>query len=317
MMHSLNDYLEMLRDRRRVTAHQQAIVSTVKPGDYVIELGAGPGYFSVLAALAGAARVDAVDLHPMVHLAPRLAEANGVGGIVQAHQCDATGFDPGERAQVIVGDLRGASPFFGRSVDVIISARRRLLDPEGGRLIAQCDRLYCAPCREPKGFADRVTRLNVPGVGLGPITEVAYHTPVRCDIQPGDLLAVEQRWGVLDYRTIDRADFSGQAAWTMGDGGRMEGIALWFESDLTSDVRFSAHPAEPSSVYGQLFLPLRPALVLEVGDHLDVTIRAIPAGDEYVWEWSARRSGASGTETIAQNSLPARIIDPRALKPLC
>jgi hypothetical protein len=315
-MLALTDYLDMLRDEQRVDAYRRAIAACVKPGDYVIELGAGPGYFSVLAAQAGAARVDAVDVNPTVHLASRLAQANGVGDIVHAHQCDALQFDPGRRAQVILGDLRGVTPFFGRAVEVFISARQRLLDG-GGQLIAQRDRLYCAPCRDPKNFADRVTRLTVPGVQLSTIMEVACDTPLRCQLKPDDLLATEQCCGVLDYRTVEQPSFSGEAAWSMTDDGEMRGIALWFETELTPEVRFSTRPGEPWTVYGQLFLPLRRPLVLDAGDHLSVTIRAVPAADNYLWQWSVRRSGARGIETTAQNSLAARVIDPRALKRLC
>lgn len=313
-MLSLADYLEMLRDPRRVNAYRDAIAATVKPGDYVIELGAGFGYFSVLAAQAGAARVDAVDLHPVVHLAARLAKANGVGGIVHAHQCDAFQFDPGRKADVIIGDVRGASPFFGRSVDVVMSVRDRLL-ATSGQLISQRDHLYCAPCREPRGFAERVTRLSVGGADLTPIAELACDTPIRWHLEPEDLLADEQRWGVLDYGTIARTDFSGTAAWTIAGSGRMGGLALWFEAELTPHIRFSTSPRESSSVYGQLFLPLRRPLDLGEGDQLSVTLRAVPAGADYLWDWSVRRSSVSGTETIAQNSLAARVIDPGALKP--
>ena len=313
-MLSLADYLEMLGDPRRVNAYRDAIAATVKSGDYVIELGAGFGYFSMLAARAGAARVDAVDIHPLVHLAPRLADANGVGGVVHAHQCDVFQFDPGRKAQVIVGDVRGASPFFGRSVDLVMSARNRLLAPSG-RLIAQRDHLYCAPCRAPKGFAERVTPLSVAGDDLTPIQEMAADTPVRWNLKPDDLLAAERCWGTLDYRTVTNADVSGGAAWTMAARGKMGGLALWFEAELTPDVRFSTSPRESSTVYGQLFLPLRRPIDLDDGDQLGVTIRAIPAGADYLWEWSVHGSFAGGTKAITQNSLGARVIDPRVLKP--
>jgi len=313
-MLSLADYLEMIGDPRRVNAYRDAIAATVKPGDYVIELGAGFGYFSMLAARAGAARVDAVDMHPLVHLAPRLADANGVGGIVHAHQCDAFQFDPGKKAQVIIGDVRGASPFFGRSVDLLMSARDRLLAPSG-RMIAQRDHLYCAPCREPKGFAERLTRVNGTGDDLSPIEGLVRDTPIRWHVKPEELLAGEQCWGTLDYRTVASADCRGEAAWTIAGGGRMGGLALWFEMELTPDVRFSTSPRESSSVYGQLFLPLRRPLDLVDGDQLGVTIRAVPAGADYLWEWSVRGSFAGGTTAITQNSLGARVIDPRVLKP--
>jgi hypothetical protein len=97
----------------------------------------------------------------------------------------------------------------------------------------------------------------------------------------------------------------------------MRGVALWFDTELTPEVRFSTHPQGAWTVYGQLFLPLQRPLLLDPRDQLGVTVRAIPAGDNYLWEWSVRRSGTRGAEAVAHNSLAARVIDPRALKRLC
>ena len=67
----------MIRDRVRTDAFRRAIDSVVRPGDVVLDVGAGSGTLSVFAARAGAARVYAVEQTSVAVLAQDLIAANG------------------------------------------------------------------------------------------------------------------------------------------------------------------------------------------------------------------------------------------------
>jgi predicted RNA methylase len=90
----------MICDRVRTGAFRRAIDSVVRPGDIVLDVGAGSGILSVFAARAGAARVYAVERTSAAVLAQELAAANGVA----------------ESVQVIHGDVMDARQRQNRSI---------------------------------------------------------------------------------------------------------------------------------------------------------------------------------------------------------
>jgi predicted RNA methylase len=99
----------MLCDRVRTEAFRRAIDSVVRPGDVVLDVGAGTGILSLFAARAGAERVYAVERTTVAVLAQELAAANGVAEVVQVIHGDLRDIDLPERVDVIVSEWLGGS----------------------------------------------------------------------------------------------------------------------------------------------------------------------------------------------------------------
>ena len=93
----------MIRDRVRTEAFRRAIESVVRPGDVVLDVGAGSGILSLFAARAGAARVFAVERTTIAVLAQVLAAANGAADIVHVIQGDVNDVELPGRVDVIGG----------------------------------------------------------------------------------------------------------------------------------------------------------------------------------------------------------------------
>ena len=311
-MYSLNDYLWMLADERRVAAYQGALAAQVRPGDRVIEIGAGFGFFAMMAARAGAAHVDAVEMNPLGHIGTRIATANGYDSRIRFHIGDALTFEPERRADVVIADLRGPTPFAGQSLKVMIDARRRLLR-DGGRLIARADRLWCAPVSRADVFERQVgAPLTQLGVDLEAVRRVLVDTPMRCGIAAEELCAAPASWGLVDYMTIERPSVSGSCEWCFDAPTTVRGLATWFEADLGAGFTFSTSPDAERSVYSQLYIPFRDTVVLDRGDTLQVQLASHLAGEDYVWAWTVRVLDRDGTQRliVSQNSIAGQVIDP-------
>ena len=315
-MYSLRDYLWMIADDTRVSAYAAAIRACVRPGDRVLEIGAGFGFFSVIAARAGAGRVDAVETNPIIHLGPRLAAANKCADRIVFHQLDAARLTLDEKVDVIVGDLRGPTPLAGRSLSVWRDVRIRLLR-EGGITIPSADTLFVAPSRVPAAVVRDVhAAYDREGVAMAPIARVVEDTPYRCAIERADLIAAGRPWSRIDYRVHDSADVRGEVTWTIEHGGIMSGLAVWFDTQLAEGVGFSSAPESPSRVYRQIFLPLRTDIPLAKGDRVRVALAGHALIDQYVWAWRVFLTPVDTDqerEVICQNSIAEMVVDPAEL----
>ena len=103
----------------------------VRPGDIVLDVGAGSGILSVFAARAGAARVYAVERTSAAVLAQELAAANGVAEIVQVIHGDVMDVELPERVDVIVSEWLGGFGIDEGMLVPVIVARDRWLKPGG------------------------------------------------------------------------------------------------------------------------------------------------------------------------------------------
>src|SRR5262245_56271912 len=107
-MHSRAALIEsqagFLADRERLASFERAIMSAVKPGDVVVDLGAGIGLLSLLACRAGARKVYAIEPDEVGELAQRLFVVNGVADRVELIRKPSWYVTLPEVADVVMGN---------------------------------------------------------------------------------------------------------------------------------------------------------------------------------------------------------------------
>src|SRR4030095_14324461 len=135
----------------RMNAYRAAIERCVHPGDAVVDLGCGPGIFSLLACEAGARCVYAIDMNGVVDFGRRLAAINGFGDRIHFLRGDSRQIHLPERVQVVISDVRGVLPLHTHAVGTLKDARTRFL-AEGGQLLPRRDTLICAIVEAPEDY---------------------------------------------------------------------------------------------------------------------------------------------------------------------
>jgi len=95
-----------LADEVRTSALKSAIVSTVKPGDVVADLGTGTGVLALFAALAGAKKVYAIEISPiLVRYLQKIVNSNNLDNIVEVIQADAKTVNLPQRLDVLIIEM--------------------------------------------------------------------------------------------------------------------------------------------------------------------------------------------------------------------
>jgi len=294
-MYSLPAYGRMVADEVRMNAYLEALRRAIKPGDIVVDLGAGPGVLALHACRLGAARVYAIEPDDSIGIAAELAAANGMADRIGLAQQYAERLDLPERADVIVSDLRGAVPLHGAHPAVILNVRERWLKP-GGTLIPMRDTIQAGLVR-PGPHYDRVVDPWRPqaGLDLAPALKWALGIPRKSRLAAEDLATAPRQWAVLDYRALTASDaFTGEVAWSVDEPATACGVALWTDAELLDGVGFSNAPGPRAAIHGQMLLPWTRPVALAKGEQVKVSLTANATPRGYLWAWSTQVAGADG-----------------------
>ena len=284
----------MIRDRVRTEAFRRAIESVVRPGDVVLDVGAGSGILSVLAARAGAARVYAVEQTSIAVFAQELAAANGVAHIVEVFQGDAADIELPERVDVIVSEWLGGFGIDEGMLPPVVAARDRWLKP-GGSMIPHSVTAWTALVHD-RYLGDTLEFLqhNPYGVDLQglidrTVNEIFYSGTFR------HLLASDRRseparlWTTnADSVQLDEAQAPHQAEVLLPipEPGIANALALWFGAELAPGISLSVGPGDPPTHWGMTTAPLRSPVELTPGMVVRARVRntlARPIGTWTSW----------------------------------
>lgn len=298
--YSLHEFGAMIASPERVSAYVAALERVVGPDTVVVEVGAGAGFFSLLACRMGARRVYAIEANPIIEVARALAADNGMADRLVCIDALSTQVTLPEPADVLLADLRGVLPFYYGSVESIVDARTRLLKP-GGAVIPQRDTLWAAVVQAPESYE----YINHPwtgaarGLNLTRARTLAVNGWTSARDNDPRLLSAPAQWSAIDYRIVTNTGARGTAVTPITAAATAHGVAVWFDAELGGGIGFSNAPGAPRSVYGRAFFPWVEPQDLAVGDVVETTFHVLPGASDSVWTWETRILDAGGTERAA------------------
>jgi protein arginine N-methyltransferase 1 len=316
--YSIRGYGDMFADRVRFDAYQSALTKAIRPGDTVLDLGAGPCILGLWACQCGAGRVVAVDAAASLTLGREIVQASGFTARFEFFSDYSTKIQTPIRCDVVVSDLRGVLPLFGQHIPSIIDARKRWL-ADGGALIPQRDSLSMAVVSSDEVYDAHFSgwRRDINEWCLEPARRRLSNSPRKVNLKSRDLLSPAALWLALDYRTVASAHHRTTVQWTLERDGTGHGFAVWFESELFDGVHISNRPGSDKLIYGQMFFPWPEPVPLCAGDIVEVQLTAQLVNDDYIWSWNSRvdRPGEPGFRPLEfrQSTFQGLVLSPERL----
>ena len=285
----------MLLDDVRNLAYRDAIAASVRPGDVVLDFGAGTGILGLFAARAGARRVYAVEKSETALLARRNIERNDLADRVSVIHGDMETLTLPERVDVIVSEWLGTIGVDENLLAPLLVARDRWLRL-GGRMLPEHVTAWMAPVSSADAAAERGFYSGKPyGFDFSLLFETWPHE-MAWSQQPlaSDCLMAEPHamWTINVYAfpaAQARLPFRASLRFTAAREGEVDALALWFHADFGGGVTLTNAPGAPRTHWMQYLLPLERGCAVKSGTEIVVEFFCIPASPGYCHNaWSVR-----------------------------
>ena len=295
----------MIRDQVRTEAFKRAIEAVVRPGDVVLDVGAGSGVLSMFAARAGACRVYAVEQTSMAVLAQELVAANGLPDVIEVIQGDVLDIEPPGRVDVIVSEWLGGFGIDEGMLVPVIAARDRWLKP-GGIMIPGSVTAWTALVHD-RNLEETVEFLRSNPYGLDledlvekTVNEISYSGTFR-HLAANDARSAPGRLWTTDTHKVPldeaRSPFEAEVELPVRAHGTANALALWFSANLAPGIELSIGPGDPATHWGMTTAPLRSPVELVPGMVVHARVRTAPARPVGTWtRWAIAMPGADWEE---------------------
>lgn len=244
----------MLSDGVRNRAFATAVERTVEPGMTVLDIGAGTGPWTILAAQRGA-RVTAVEKNPvLVPILRQLVADNGVADRVTIVEGDSRTIElGGARFDLLISETIGSNAFDEDIVPIFTDARRRFLRDGAGVVLRRLS-LCAAPVHLDERLPVGVGLPLALGSFVGLLQQ--FPTPLAADARL-TRLAAAATLTMCDLRTAEALPELAALSARFNDveGPRLSGVVIWFVAELCDGVELSSWDC-PS--WSKLLFPLEP-----------------------------------------------------------
>lgn len=252
-------HVPMMNDRPRNEAFNRALQAVVRPGDLVLDIGAGSGLLSMMAARAGAERVVACEMvEDLANMAREIVADNGLAHCIQVEHGPSQGLQVGEphalsrKADVLVAEIFDAGLLGEKAVATFEHARENLLR-EGGTIVPASAKVYAALIESEDIYQQlRVQNENACGFDLSSFNKLSSAHYSQLDIN-------QFEWRLLSEPVVvETYEFHGSIQSTdrelvipVAESGCVHGVLFFFDLKLAEGVSFSTDPRIETSHWQQ------------------------------------------------------------------
>jgi type II protein arginine methyltransferase len=267
----------MLNDSDRNEALIKSIAAVVRPGDHVLDIGAGSGLLAMVAAQSGASRVITCEANPLLaEIARQVIETHGYSDVITVLPRWSTDLDAdrdlGGRVDLVVSEIVDCGLVGEGLLPSVRHAREHLLKP-GGRMVPDAGRIIGQLVQSTAAVAlnhvDTVGGFDISALNL---FATNGHFPLRTHSRPHTMLSDAALLASFDLHTDPLTDRTSRVALSVADDGIAHGLVAWFELDLCGDETLSNGPGNVATHWGQAFVAFGRPVAVHAGESLAVAV---------------------------------------------
>jgi type I protein arginine methyltransferase len=292
---------DMLLDKVRCDAYREAICRTVKPGDVVVDLGAGTGLLSFFALQAGARHVYAIEMTRIADVAAELIEANGFRDRITLIRQTSNRVRLPECCDVLITETLSAFCFdTENTIDFVADARKRFLKP-GGLILPESADTFLLPFS-----SDAIASGRLPSrfydLDYRPFTKKLFdeYRLVRASGKPFVALSEPSFCYHVDFRKDTQNPGKSFVPFRVTSDGRLDGFLGWFEARLCEGVTLGNSPFRPLTSWWQLYLPVAEQPQYHAGQTMLLCMDPNIVDGEAEWKYSVQLATPEGSPVSSQ-----------------
>ena len=261
-------YYSMLSDKVRMQAYREAIFKTVKPGDVVVDLGAGTGLLGIWAIQAGASKVYAIEKTNAIELAKVIAQKNNCLDKFEFINDNSMNVSLSEKADVLISETLGSFAVDENTLLFTNDARDRFLKDQGS-IIPQSLELFVAPIDDAEVYDKVDFWRNIEDIDFSPAFDLFSKKIMVESVNPKGLMSQPVSLGCIDLMTSTENSFQTGQYIPITQKGWLHGIAGWFTAELCEGIEINTAPNQQLTHWKQAFFPFDKPIQVINGDVLD------------------------------------------------
>ena len=286
----------------RLAHYASALAQVIRPGDTVLDLGAGFGILGVLACRAGARRVHAVEASDACAMGRELVRVTPMGDRITFFHGSSFDFRLDQPVDVVVADVHSTFGLQEGGLSSLADARERLLKPDGAMIPSHLQ-LFVAPTEAAESYNRRVGmwQQSVGGLDLAAVRAAAANRHYPARLTESQLLAPLQPLGppfALGQPGVRRMGGTTNAIATRS--GTMHGLCGCWNSTLAPGITLRNAPGDSGTTnFAHAFLPFEVPFEVEAGDRVEIHVDVF---DGLESRWRATVTSGSGQRRRAEQS---------------
>lgn len=242
-------HIPMMNDARRNDAFEAAIKAAIAQAGTdarILDVGAGSGLLSLMAARAGSKKVVACEMVPVIaDMAKRIVAANGFADQIEILEKASTeleiGVDLQARADILVSEILSSDLLTEKVLDTFEDAHARLLKPDAiviPRVAVAMGCLVASDVLAEYAFVNEVS-----GFDLSDFTAfAAQRLPIHGTMTAWQHLSNDFELVRLDLRSRRHDAALHRLSVPVTANGVAVGIVQWMHVELADGVFFDNHP---------------------------------------------------------------------------